>query len=35
MIVVMGRDGQTMPLPHLVIFGTLTAVSLELMGQLS
>lgn len=33
MIVFMIRDGQTVPLPQLLIFGTLTAVSLALMGR--
>nr|WP_245547755.1 hypothetical protein [Halovivax ruber] len=33
MIVFMIRDGQTVPLPQLLIFGTLTAVSLVLMGR--
>ena len=33
MIVYMVRDGQTVPLPQILIFGALTAISLVLMGR--
>ena len=33
MIVYMVLDGQAVPLPQILIFGTLTAISLGLMGR--